>query len=524
MMPRLKKRASPKGETPKPQASAFTFPAPIRGWWLANNLATPEPQTALTLDNWVCTTTGIRARGGKRRYATLDAPVTSLFSYKSGTQEILFAATAAKIFDITTVADPDVVPTAAVTGLTSGVHSTVQFGTAGGEFLVTANGTDAVRNFNGTTWTTPSITGVTPANLSQVWSFASRLWFVEKGTQKAWYLPVDSIAGAAVAFSLAGVFTKGGTLLFGAKWSLDAGDGLDDKCVFVSTEGEVAIYEGTNPSSAADWRKVGLYQMPKPRGRNAYIQAGGDLLIATDVGLIPVSAAIKTDIGALESIAVSRPVAPYWQQRASDLALTEWELIKVEAENYMVVSQPDSVTPSCLVVSLQTGAWSRFTGWDTQCMTYFAGGGYFGSADSRVYQMEIGGSDDGDLYTCAYLGQFEQMGTVGQQKTVLQARPAMVNSGDANIYLGFKTDYNATLSAAPSSGMDATSGAWDLALWDASTWDAASTSTVSARWIAIGATGYVVAPEMQITYGVTPRPSLALVSVDVQFAAGAMVA
>jgi hypothetical protein len=42
--------------------------------------------------------------------------------------------------------------------------------------------------------------------------------------------------------------------------------------------------------------------------------------------------------------------------------------------------------------------------------------------------------------------------------------------------------------------------------------------------VAIGTTGYVVAPEMQITYGVTPRPSLALVSVDVQFAAGAMVA
>lgn len=524
MIPRPKKAASPKGQTPKPQAVPYTLPAPIKGWWLSSNLATPEPQTALVLDNWVCTTTGIRARGGKNRYATLDAAVTSLFTYMSGATQVFFAATAAKIFDITAIGDPLVTPAASITGQTSGIYSTIQFGTAGGDFLVIANGSDSVRNFDGSSWTTPAITGVTSASLSAVWSFASRIFFVEEDTQSAWYLPVDSISGAAVEFSLAGIFSKGGSLLFGAKWSLDAGDGLDDKCVFVSTEGEVAIYEGTNPGSAADWRKVGLYLMPKPMGRKAFIQAGGDLLIATDVGLIPISAAIKTDLAAIEGAAASRPITPYWQRRSRELAATEWEIMKSSKANYMVVSQPDDVDPTCIIIGLQTGAWSRFTGWDTQCLAYFDGVGYFGSASGLIYQMEVGGSDEGDLYTCAYLGQFEHFGTPGQRKTILQARPILVQSNISAPQLTFQVDYNETLPSPPSSAADSATSTWDGALWDVGTWDSEDAATVAAAWVSVGRTGYVAAPILQVTYGVTPTPSLALVAIDVQFATGAIVA
>ena len=524
MIPRPKKQASRKGETPKMQANPFNLPAPIKGWWLSSNLATPEPQTALVLDNWVCTTTGIRARGGKNLYATLDGPATSLFTYMSGATQKFFGATAADIFDLTSVADPEVTPTADVSAQTSGIYSTVQFGTAGGDFLIVANGTDDMLNFDGTTWTTPTITGVASSSISAVWSFASRIFGVESGTLSAWYLPVDSIAGAATEFSLAGIFTKGGALLFGAKWSLDAGDGLDDKCVFVSTEGEIAIYEGTNPGSAVDWRKVGLYQMPKPMGRKAFIQAGGDLLIATDVGLIPISAAIKTDLGAIEGAAVSRPITPYWQRRTRELASAEWEMIKSAKANYMVVSQPDSVDPSCLVIGLQTGAWSRFTGWDTQCLAYFDGRGYFGDSDGLVYQMEVGGSDNGALYTCDYLGQFEHFGAPGQQKTVLQARPVLLQSDISAPQLTFNVDYDQVLPPPPSSATSSVSSAWDSAEWDVDVWDSEDAAEVAAQWLAIGRTGYVAAPVLQVTYGVSPTPSLALVAIDVQFSVGAVVA
>ncbi|MFK5282932.1 hypothetical protein ACI3PL_25530, partial [Lacticaseibacillus paracasei] len=73
-------------------------------------------------------------------------------------------------------------------------------------------------------------------------------------------------------------FPKGRDAAIWGQVSMDAGDGLDDKCVFVSSEGEVAVYEGTNPGSAADWRKAGVYQITRPLGQNAKVSAGGDLL------------------------------------------------------------------------------------------------------------------------------------------------------------------------------------------------------------------------------------------------------
>jgi hypothetical protein len=410
-------------------------------------------------------------------------------------------------------------------GMVYPMFSTItQFGTAGGDFLVLANGTDDVQTYDGAAFAVPAITGVAADTLSHVWSFANRLFFVKSGTQSAWYLPVDSIAGAASEFSLAGVFSKGGSLLFGAKWSMDAGDGLDDKCVFVSTEGEVAVYEGTNPGSAADWRKVGLYAIPKPLGRRPYVQAGGDLLIAVQAGLIPVSAAVNRDIAALDAAAVSRNISPYWQEQARTLAGENWEMIKIPRANMMIVSQPGDTNQTCLAINLQTGAWSRFTGWNTECLALFNDQGYFGSDDDCIYQMEVGGSDDGAPYTCTYLGLHEQLGVQGRQKTLLQMRAVFLAGSPVRPQLSALTDYDETLSAPPSSVADFASATWDGALWDVDKWDAATDLVIDATWTSIGKTGFSVAPELQITYGVTPTPLVELVSIDAEFIVGAMVA
>src|SRR6056297_1437704 len=137
-----------------------------------------------------------------------------------------------------------------------------------------------------------TITNVATADLSQVWLFKERLFFVEKGTTSAWYLPVESIGGAATEIDLGSVFSKGGNLLFGARWSLDSGAGLDDVCLFVSDRGEVAVYEGTDPSSADTWRLAGVYEIGDPVNKHGFFKAGGDLAILTKDGIIPVSAAV----------------------------------------------------------------------------------------------------------------------------------------------------------------------------------------------------------------------------------------
>lgn len=419
-----------------------------------------------------------------------------------------------------------IMPTSATEGVlkigavTSGPFQDNEALTDAATGAATANGANSAAS-------TVTITGVTTSDLSHVWSFASRLWFVESGTQSAWYLPVDSIGGAATEFSLAGTFRRGGALLFGAAWSTDAGDGLNDQCVFVSTEGEVVIYRGTNPASASTWSLVGVYDIGEPIGAKATMKAGGDLMIATKVGLVPLSEAIRRDVAALSLGAVSRAIEPEWRRQAQALT-TEWQIAKWPAENIMVVTQPESSVTlgTCLVANMQTGAWSRFTGIDTQSAANFAGTVYFGTSDGVIFEMQSGGQDDATPYTAAYLGQAENLGLPGVQKTVKMARPMIVSDVPVNAQFGCLTDYREELPSPPNASTVQPTEGWDISVWDVSVWDASSggVTATDSQWISVGATGYAHAPVLQMTFGSTAAPTVEYIGADVTIQAGAMVA
>lgn len=528
MQVRAKQRAPSKGQPQMPVAQAYSFPSPLRGLVLNENIALAQPGGAQILDNWICNSTGAKVRGGTATHIPLPAKVESMFVYRSAGTESAFGATVTDIYPITT--GGLVTPAAAVSSQTSGKYSTEQFGTAGGDYLYAVNGTDKALLFDGSTWaqidgaSSPAITGVATTDLSNVWSFASRLFFVEKGTMTAWYLPIDSIGGTANSFSLAGIFKKGGSLLFGATWSLDAGDGLDDKCVFVSDQGEVAVYQGTNPGSASDWSKAGVYNITEPLGPKGKMQAGGDLLIATTTGLVPISQAIQRDVAALEMGAVSKNITPIWQKKAFELSSAGWEIEKWPSENIMIVSQPGDRESTCLVANLQTGAWSRFTGLNVQSLAFFDGSVFFGGVDGKVRRFESGGSDDGVAYTSAFLGNHEGLGAAGAQKTVVQVRPTFRLSTDINPVASVTTDYSQVMSLPPSPMPDVGGAAtWGVSKWGASTWSGGAVNATQANWYSVGRTGYAMAPEVQLTFDNTRKPDVELVGIDATFHVGALV-
>jgi hypothetical protein len=188
----------------------------------------------------------------------------------AGTRK-LFGATSSAIYDATTAG---AVGAAAVSSLTSGQWSHTMFATAGGNFLVACNGADDVRNYDGSSWTTPSITGVTSANLIQVAVHMSRLWFVEKNTLKVWYLSTNAISGSATSIDFGSLSRLGGHLVGMTSWSRDGGAGIDDIAVFVTSRGEVHVYEGADPSSTTTWSRVGTFKIAEPIGRRCFIKAG----------------------------------------------------------------------------------------------------------------------------------------------------------------------------------------------------------------------------------------------------------
>ena len=87
--------------------------------------------------------------------------------------------------------------------------------------------------------------------------FKNWLFFVQKDTMNAWCLH-DAIGGAVTQISLSGVFKKGGALLFGDSWPVDAA--MASTPVFSSALGEVVAF-GERSVRSAELSMVKRYDM-----------------------------------------------------------------------------------------------------------------------------------------------------------------------------------------------------------------------------------------------------------------------
>lgn len=509
-----------------------TLPAPINGWITASNIAEPPEKAATVLENWFPERRSIRLRGGAARKARISSTLAteSVFSYEVGATNRLFAATESAIYNTTSPADPDVPPAADVSGQTSGRYSTALFSTAGGSYLTVVNGTDARQLYDGTTWATaPAITGITGDTngdtLSHVWVFANRLFFVQKGTFLAWYLAVDAIGGAvAGSVSLAGIFQEGGELFTGGTWSIDAGDGMHDQCVFISNKGEVAVYQGTDPSSATTWAKVGDYHTGDMLGKNAIMKVAGDLVMLSADGMIPLSMVQKLDRAALSLNALSAAVEPDWKREA--VARTDhWHVVKWPEKNMAIIAIPTATNRDemCFVVNTETGKWCKYTGWDTNCITMYQKYAYFGTSDGTILQAEVGGDDDGANYVCTYVGQFENWGFEAHSKVAQLMRSTFIASIPFTPKVSVAVNYSTVLPSPPSAALDVIVDVWDVGLWDVALWDQEGQQSITTRWRSVSGEGFSMAPVIQVTCGGINLPDAQLIMNQVRFGLGEIV-
>lgn len=380
-----------------------------------------------------------------------------------------------------------------------------------------ANGVEALQ-FAG-------ITGVDTSLFSAVWSHQSRLFFIERGSMTVWFLAVDSITGVANDKSLGGLFKKGGSLLFGSTWSRDSGSGMDDFCVMVTTEGEAAIFQGIDPGGPdiGDFDLVGVYDIGKPLGKNATMRAGGDLLIATEDGAVPLSKALNVDVGALSLSAVTRPIEPEWQRQVRDRGDVPWKIAKWVSRNMAIVAIPAPTAEDefyAFVVNIETGAWCRYTRWDVQALTVFNDRLFFGGLDGFIYEGEVTGADDGANIECVCVWHANHLKAVGATKIIHALRSVFTASLPFGMRLSVSTDYSILIPPAPNPATLSGEG-WDLSTWDLSLWDAPGTArTIATRWLSQGATGFAISPQLQITSNSVPPLDAELVSLDFMFEIG----
>jgi hypothetical protein len=372
---------------------------------------------------------------------------------------------------------------------------------------------------------TPAITGIDSSKLSYVWPYKERLFFVEKDSLNAWYLPAASVGGAAVVLPLGAVFTRGGSLLFGSSWSLETGaGGLSEQCIFVSTEGEVAVFQGSDPSVAASWSRVGVYRIGKPLGKNAHFRAGGDIIIITDIGAIPLSQALQKDIAVLSPSAVSAQIETIWNAEVRNRPSDGWSALVWSSNQMAVVAPPVTVgQPTVLyVVNTRTGGWSKFTGWNARCLLVFNDRLFFGSENGIIVEGNVTGQDLGLPYVGIYVPLFSDFGAQGR-KIASMAKLITKSVFDPKEKLSMQKDYKVSLPAPPTASTVTLSNTWGSGVWGVSKWGGAQVKVSFGNWKSVPQNGDVLSPAVQITSGNLSPLDTEIVRIDVTYQIAEMV-
>lgn len=366
-----------------------------------------------------------------------------------------------------------------------------------------------------------------PANFVFPVVFKSRVWLVEKGSTRGWYLDVNAIYGTATAFDFGPRMRAGGPLVGLYNWSYDAGAGLDTLLVGLSTEGDVVIYAGTNPNSADSFGLKGTWGVGGvPKGRRIATDYGGDVLIASQLGLLPLSKLVAGVPLSDKAQYATAKIANLFNQLASTYrTLPGWALHVHPEDNALLVLVPtsDGQPTSQLAMAFGNLSWWPYRDLPMACGATWNGQFYFGTEDGRVC-LNSGYLDnvllsDADSYSevqYSLLSAYQNLGNA-KQKRVAMLRPTLLSqTPNPTIECVAKYGFNLVEDAPPVGAGLPGQGTWDDATWDDATWGGDYSPSQPLQ----GATG--VGREVAIAVRGTASSRTVLVGIDVYYTQGGL--
>lgn len=503
------------------------FPAPIRGLITSELLDNEIEASCCVLENFIPTSNGVRVRGGSVKRVNVPSAVKYLFAYTNITGFDYFACTDTNIYKYTdATADGTILTTPSLATRTNADYSHLETQTDGGSFLLLVNGTDNLQVYNGTNWqlvngsSTPfSITGVNTNLFSHVWNYNNRVFYIQKNSFNAWYMPINSIGGLAVKLPLTGIFKNGGFLLFGATISSDSGDGFNDRCVFVTTKGEFAVYSG-DPSSVNSWKLDGVFNLGYALGKNSYIKTYGDLLVATRNGLLSINSVMQ---GQPTSKSISQNIKKDWQNDVLRLQSNDvYKISHCNNSNLVFIALPSNLGV-IYVLNLDTMAWSKIKGWNVNTLMITDCNLFFGGSNGWVYLGDSGGYDDGKLFDARLCYNFLSLGSKVGLKITTRIKESWRYSSDFISKVSVNSDYNVVFQTPPNviTLGSVNSSKWDIAKWDLSSWGNDSDYYLTReKWVGVTGQGEVIAPIVQLSSAQPYKLNCELIAIDVAYKAG----
>lgn len=472
----------------------YSIPAPTGGLNVRDSLDKMLETDAIIMDNYIPMENKVVLRKGYQKYTELEGdPVWTLISYNVPGKNHLLAFSGGNVYDVST--KQNIVKYEKNFGYNYWQYC--QFKNR----LIMVNGADEPQTFyidNENVYFEPldvSGDGLINAKLVNVCVSKQRLFFVEKGTLNIWYTSgVGEVQGTLQKFDLSTIFRDGGELRAIASWTQDGGQGIDDLTVFITSEGEVAVYSGSNPNNADDWTLKGIYRMSRPVGYRCCLSYQGDIVIISEDGYIPLSKALPLEKANSSLVSFSDKIRGLVLERTRhNKDKLGWQGIIYGQGGYAIFNVPTGQSFEQHVINTNTGAWCRFTGIPALCWNEFNGRIYFGSK-TGVYLFDEGYSDD-KIHICGHVEQaYNNLGS-SQLKRIQLMNPRTKSSSKYALVIYTNMDFkDEDRDYIENIGYDGMTK-WNQARWSylnnpVGTHWATLKGHIRSQWVANSATGF----------------------------------
>ena len=440
----------------------INLPSSSGGLNLRDPLDNMQPNDCVQMDNIIPENDSDRVRPGFLK--RIDKKGNHLISHSVVGQERLIIANGGEVF-IYDVSNWELLGTSSVFNSDDWVYTPFVDG-AGTPHTIMANGVNIPQDYTGgSTISDIGFTIPTDVKLDNPLSFKNRLYFTG-GDWDIYYGEVQSIAGTLTKFSVGSFFRRGGKILTIQNWSQDAGNGVDDLFVIISTEGEILIYSGTNPE-AENWALRGTFSIVRPVTKRCCERFGADIIIITEQGYHALST-VLSELRANKN-AFSNKLA---QITAGKPFNKNWTIKFYSSAGWLFINSPSSITGYNYeqhVLNVNTNSWCRFVGMDAFDWAILFNRLFFVNAKG-VFEANVGYTDNGQAITYYKQQAYYTFGTP-MKKQLIRITPHYGTIGEDVMYKRIDVDfknYNNRLLKTDTGTTNNTY--WDEAIWDKSYW------------------------------------------------------
>lgn len=485
----LKPFRSPRKAAAAQTAQVAVLAAPTGGLNYRDPIAAMSPADALVLTNMIPRQQGCELRKGWQTYANpvtvagVAQPVESVFGYiaPNPANNKVFMAANGNIYDVTAGGNPVVAVTG--TGSTDDEWWTTQFSTAADTFLLAVSpgaGYWTYSTSSGWVNRTATTTGMT-TSVRTVTVWKRRVWFTFQDSPNVAYMNnVDAITGTVTSFPMGSILRNGGYVSAMFNWTIDAGFSVDDFLVAIGTEGDVGVWEGTDPTSAATFGLKGAWYVgPVPRHGRYFTPFGGDVMIVSELGLVPMSKLIAGQYTQDQQIGPASKIQSVFAPLVRSLINEKYfDVFVVPTSEVLVISlPPQGGTYRQFAMNVTTGAWCQFQGMPMRAAAVIGSQLYFGTLDGLTCKglygdldgIDIAGAGgtniEGDVQT-----SFQHFGSPGQLKRFGMARPIFIATAAPAVKLRINVQFQAESVQGSPFFTDEINGVWDVGIWNTSVW------------------------------------------------------